>query len=78
MLHALGYRYVLHNKRLPGKPDLVFPTRRKVVFVNGCFWHGHTCGRGFRPSSNAAFWAAKIDGNRSRDRREIRATRAQG
>lgn len=78
MLHAMGYRYVLHDKRLPGKPDLVFPGRRKVVFVHGCFWHGHSCGRGFRPSSNAAFWAAKIDGNRTRDRRNVRAIRAQG
>lgn len=78
LLHSLGYRYVLHDKRLPGKPDLVFPGRRKVVFVHGCFWHGHSCGRGFRPSSNAEFWAAKIDGNRSRDRRNVRAIRAQG
>jgi DNA mismatch endonuclease Vsr len=67
MLHAQGYRYVLHDKRLPGKPDLVFPGRCKVVFVHGCFWRGHSCGRGFRPSSNAAFWAAKINGNRARD-----------
>lgn len=78
MLHALGYRYVLHDKRLPGKPDLVFPGRRKVVFVHGCFWHGHSCARGFRPSTNAAFWVAKIDGNRARDRRSLRAIRAQG
>lgn len=78
MLHAQGYRYVLHDKRLPGKPDLVFPGRRKVVFVHGCFWHGHSCGRGFRPSSNAAFWAAKINGNRARDRRNVRAINALG
>lgn len=78
MLHALGYRYVLHDKRLPGKPDLVFPAKRKVVFVNGCFWHGHTCGRGFRPVENAQFWAAKVDGNKARDRRNVRAIRAQG
>lgn len=78
MLHALGYRYVLHDKRLPGTPDLVFPARRKAVFVHGCFWHGHSCGRGFRPSSNAEFWSAKIDGNRARDRRNVRALRTQG
>ena len=77
MLHALGYRYVLHDKRLPGKPDLVFPARRKLIFVHGCFWHGHSCGRGFRPASNAEFWAAKIDGNKARDRRNVRALRAQ-
>lgn len=78
MLHALGYRYVLHDKRMPGTPDLVFPARRKAVFVHGCFWHGHSCGRGFRPSTNAAFWAAKIDSNRARDRRSVQAIRANG
>jgi DNA mismatch endonuclease (patch repair protein) len=78
MLHALGYRYVLHDKRLPGTPDLVFPGRRKVIFVHGCFWHGHDCGRGFRPTRNAAFWAAKIDATKARDSRNIRAIRAQG
>lgn len=78
LLHGLGYRYVLHDKRLPGKPDLVFPARRKVVFVHGCFWHGHSCARGFRPSNNSAFWAAKIDGNIARDRRSTLALRAQG
>lgn len=78
LLHGLGYRYVLHDRRLPGKPDLVFPARRKVVFVHGCFWHGHDCGRGFRPSRNALFWAAKIDGNKCRDRRNAAALRALG
>ena len=78
LLHGLGYRYVLHDTRLPGKPDLVFPSRRKVVFVHGCFWHGHDCGRGFRPAKNAEFWATKIDGNRERDRRHVRAITAQG
>ena len=78
MLHGLGFRYVLNDKRLPGKPDLVFPSRRRVVFVHGCFWHGHSCGRGFRPKSNADFWAAKIDGNRKRDRTNARALRALG
>ena len=73
LLHGLGYRYLLHDTRLPGRPDLVFPSRRKVVFVHGCFWHGHSCGRGFRPKANSAFWAAKIDGNASRHRRQIRA-----
>jgi DNA mismatch endonuclease (patch repair protein) len=67
MLHALGYRYVLHDRRLPGKPDLVFPARRKVLFVHGCFWHGHDCSRGFRPTTNAVHWAEKIEGNRVRD-----------
>jgi DNA mismatch endonuclease, patch repair protein len=78
MLHALGYRYVLHDKRLPGTPDLTFPSRRKVVFVHGCFWHGHHCGRGFRPARNADFWAMKLDANKARDRRSVRALRSQG
>jgi len=68
MLHRMGYRYILHDRRLPGTPDLVFPARRKVIFVHGCFWHGHDCGRGFRPATNAEFWNAKIERNQMRDR----------
>lgn len=78
LLHALGYRYVLHDRRLPGTPDLVFPSRRKVVFVHGCFWHSHNCGRGFQPKSNAAFWAAKLKTNKSRDKRHLAALKALG
>lgn len=78
MLHGLGYRYVLHDRRLPGSPDLVFPARRKVVFVHGCFWHGHDCGRGFRPKANATFWASKIEGNMARDLRHAGALKALG
>lgn len=78
LVHGLGYRYVLHDRRLPGAPDLVFPSRKKVVFVHGCFWHGHGCGRGFKPKSNAAFWAAKIDTNRVRDRRQRCRLRRMG
>jgi DNA mismatch endonuclease (patch repair protein) len=66
-LFALGLRYRVHSKHLPGKPDIVFPRYRAAVFVNGCFWHGHTC-RLFRwPASNRAFWRTKIVGNRRRD-----------
>lgn len=78
MLHRLGYRYVLHDRRLPGQPDLVFPSRGKVVFVHGCFWHGHDCRRGTRPKSNAVFWATKIEGNKVRDTRHLRTLRALG
>ena len=68
-LFARGFRYRLHDPRLPGKPDLVFPRYRAVVFVHGCYWHGHEC-RLFRlPATNTAFWQAKIDGNRVRDMR---------
>lgn len=69
LLYGLGYRYRLHAKDLPGRPDIVFRKRRCVVFINGCFWHGHDCPRGSAPSSNVAFWRRKIDGNRERDRR---------
>ena len=67
LLHGMGYRYRLHSRDLPGCPDLVFPGRRKVVFVHGCFWHGHSCRRGSLPKSRVAFWSAKIGGNRKRD-----------
>ena len=67
-VHGMGYRYRLHRKDLPGKPDLVFPSRRKVIFVNGCFWHGHDCRRGARmPKSNRTYWEGKINRNRERD-----------
>lgn len=67
-LHALGYRYRIHDPRLPGRPDLVFAGRRKVIFVNGCFWHGHDCPVGSRlPKSNTEFWAEKRRRNQARD-----------
>lgn len=78
MTHAMGFRYVLHDRRLPGKPDLVFPRLRCVILVQGCFWHGHKCGRGFKPKTNAAFWLAKIAANRARDARSIQALRGLG
>jgi DNA mismatch endonuclease (patch repair protein) len=66
--HRMGYRYRVHRKDLPGKPDLVFPSRRKMVFVHGCFWHGHECKRGARmPKANRDYWQAKIARNRARD-----------
>lgn len=66
--HALGLRFRLHRKDLPGTPDLAFPGRRTVVFVHGCFWHGHEgCRRGSLPSSNVEFWNAKLTKNRKRD-----------
>lgn len=69
LVHAFGYRYRLHAVDLPGRPDLVFRPRRKIIFVHGCFWHGHNCRYGrVRPRTNAAFWHAKLSGNRQRDR----------
>ena len=79
MAHALGYRYRLHRKDLPGKPDLVFVGRKKVIFVHGCFWHGHDCARGSRqPKTNAEYWRAKIARNISRDAANLQALDAQG
>jgi len=66
-LHRLGYRYRLHNSKLPGKPDLVFPRYRAVIFVNGCFWHGHDCHLFKWPTSRAAWWRAKITRTRATD-----------
>lgn len=66
--HRLGYRHRLHRGDLPGKPDLVFPSRNAVVFVHGCFWHGHDCKRGARmPKTNADYWRAKMARNVARD-----------
>jgi DNA mismatch endonuclease (patch repair protein) len=73
MLHALGYRYRLHRKDLPGSPDLVFPRLKKVVFVHGCFWHGHGCQWGRLPQSNLDYWRPKIEANRERDARNVKA-----
>jgi DNA mismatch endonuclease (patch repair protein) len=68
LAHALGFRFRLHRKDLPGTPDLVFPGRRKVIFVHGCFWHGHSCREGLRrPRSNQDYWLPKITRNQARD-----------
>jgi DNA mismatch endonuclease (patch repair protein) len=70
LIFSLGYRYRLHDARLPGRPDLVFPARRKVIFVHGCFWHGHSCKSGRkRPKANRGYWDAKLMRNKTRDRR---------
>ena len=72
MLHQMGYRYRLHRKDLPGKPDIVFGPRRKVIFIHGCFWHGHACKYGQRvPKTNTEYWTSKINGNVERDRRQL-------
>ena len=78
MLHRLGYRFRLHRKDLPGKPDLVFVARRKVAFVHGCYWHGHGCRIGKPAKSNVEFWTAKIDANRARDAQNEAALVAMG
>ncbi len=79
LAHALGYRFRLHRKDLPGKPDLVFPGRRKAIFVHGCFWHGHDCARGSRqPRQNADYWRNKIERNVARDASSLAALTALG
>lgn len=79
LVFAMGYRYRLHSKHLPGCPDLVLPGRKKVIFVNGCFWHGHPgCRYGRLPKSRVEFWQAKIDRNRERDRENIASLEADG
>lgn len=68
LVHRMGFRFRLHRKDLPGFPDIVFPSRKKIIFVHGCFWHGHNCKRGNRlPSTNLDYWAAKLARNRQRD-----------
>jgi DNA mismatch endonuclease (patch repair protein) len=79
LVHALGFRYRLHGAKLPGKPDLVFSTPQKIIFVHGCFWHGHLCPRGNRaPKTNVAYWRAKIQRNVARDKEHLRALRREG
>lgn len=66
--HRLGYRFRLHRRDLPGSPDLVFPARKKTVFVHGCFWHSHDgCRFAYKPKSNVEFWESKLRKNRERD-----------
>ncbi len=77
-LHALGFRFRLHNPKLPGKPDLSFPRYRAVVFAHGCFWHGHGCTLFKWPASNAAFWRKKIKRNREVDQKHRRSLRLLG
>lgn len=79
LVHGMGYRYRLHRRDLPGKPDLVFRSRRAVVFVHGCFWHGHEgCSLARLPKSRVDFWKKKLDGNRERDSRVIAELKAMG
>lgn len=79
LIHRAGYRYRLHRSDLPGKPDLVFSSRRKAIFVHGCFWHGHSCPRGNRvPKTNQAYWIKKIQGNKKRDANSLSALLKMG
>ena len=79
LAHALGYRFRLHRRDLPGTPDLAFPGRRKAIFVHGCFWHRHDCPRGrSTPATRTDYWNGKFARNVARDRRDRRRLRADG
>lgn len=77
-LHAVGLRYRLHGRQLPGTPDLVFPSPRAVVFVHGCFWHGHHCPLFRLPATRTEFWSTKIGANQIRDAAAVAALRSEG
>ena len=79
LLHRLGYRFRLHDRSLPGCPDIVLPKHRCIVLVNGCFWHQHPRFRRAKlPAANAAYWTAKLKGNRQRDLQNVRKLRQEG
>jgi DNA mismatch endonuclease (patch repair protein) len=79
ILHGLGYRYRIHRRDLPGSPDIVFPTRRKAIFVHGCFWHRHTdCSKATSPKTRVEFWREKFAKNVERDKRKERELRELG
>lgn len=77
-LFAMGFRYRLHSKHLPGKPDIVFPRHRAVVLLHGCFWHGHSCSFFKWPATRREFWETKICGTRIRDQEQIASLRSLG
>ncbi|QXI48239.1 very short patch repair endonuclease [Pseudomonas anuradhapurensis] len=72
LLFSLGYRYRLHIKDLPGSPDIVLRSRRKIIFIHGCFWHGHNCKYGRPPKTKLEFWKDKIEKNRIRDSQNLK------
>jgi DNA mismatch endonuclease (patch repair protein) len=81
LVHAMGYRYRLRRPDLPGKPDLVFPARRRIIFIHGCFWHQHgkaVCRDSGIPKTRQEYWIPKLDGNRKRDRRTVQLLKKQG
>lgn len=78
MLHAHGYRFRLHRKDLPGRPDIVLPKHRLVIFVHGCFWHAHGCAKGQPPKSRSEYWLPKLEANVRRDTEKAEALRDLG
>jgi DNA mismatch endonuclease (patch repair protein) len=78
LMHRLGYRFRLHRRDLPGRPDIVLPAHGKVILVHGCFWHGHGCHLSSNPKSNQSYWNPKIARNRARDRENLAALKSSG
>ncbi len=78
MLHKAGYRYRLHVETLPGRPDVLFPSRRKAIFIHGCFWHRHTCRCATLPKSNCDYWEGKQARNSARDKKNLFALKKLG
>lgn len=79
LVHKLGYRFRLHRKDLPGSPDMVFPSRKKVIFVHGCFWHSHEgCKMAHVPKSNTSYWGPKLERNKARDAKHLAALAEAG
>lgn len=78
LLHRLGYRYRLHPRKLPGRPDIVFPGRLGAIFVHGCFWHNHGCVKGRAPKSKLDYWGPKLEANKERDARNEAGLRGLG
>lgn len=78
LLYTMGYRFRLHARDLPGRPDIVFRSRHVAIFVHGCFWHRHDCGLAYNPKTRREFWQRKFDGNVRRDRRAKEELEAAG
>ena len=78
MLFSLGYRYRLHRSDMPGKPDIVFARRRKLIFVHGCFWHAHSCQMAHQPKTNKSYWFPKLKRNQERDALHLATLQAAG
>jgi DNA mismatch endonuclease (patch repair protein) len=78
LIYSMGYRYRLHHANLPGKPDLVFASRKKVIFVHGCFWHLHECRTAHKPKSNQNYWIQKLERNKERDAENVLKLASEG
>jgi DNA mismatch endonuclease (patch repair protein) len=78
LLHGMGYRYRLHRKDLPGRPDIALISRRRAIFVHGCFWHGHNCRKGRLPKSRLDYWGPKLERNKERDEEKTKMLESLG